>query len=106
MVKHNDTYNNTSFTVNFPFMTDEVKDPVSLQYLEGCGEPTQEMLDSSDLTVKLPRGSIVDLFLHITNVIVQNSSKEFNIQRTVFKRINVSKLGSTGDSSSNGPRPV
>ena len=105
MVKHNETYNNTSFTVNFPFMTDEVKDPVILQYLEGCGEPTQEMLDSSDLTVKLPRGSVVDLFLHITNVLVQDSSKEFNLQRTVFKRINVRKLASDSGSSSSGPRP-
>ena len=105
MVKHNETYNNTSFSVNFPFMTDEVKDPVFLQYLKGCGEPTQEMLDSTDLTVKLPRGSVVDLFLHITNVIVQNSSKEFNIQRTVFKRINVRELGSSGESGSTGPRP-
>lgn len=105
MVKHNETYNNTSFTVNFPFMTDEVKDPVTLQYLEGCGEPSQEMLDSSDLTVKLPRGSVVDLFLHITNLLVQDSSKEFNIQRTVFKRINVRKLASASGSSSSGPRP-
>lgn len=105
MVKHNETYNNTSFTVNFPFMTDEVKDPVTLQYLKGCGEPTQEMLDSSDLTVKLPRGSVVDMFLYITNILVQDSSKEFNIQRSVFKRINVRKLASASGSSSSGPRP-
>lgn len=105
MVKHNETYNNTSFSVNFPFMNDEVKDPVTLQYMEGCGEPTQEMLDSSDLIVKLPRGSIVDMFLQITNILVQDSSKEFNIQRTVFKRINVRKLASLSDSSSKGPRP-
>lgn len=105
MVKHNETYNTTSFTLNFPFMTDEVKDSVTLQYLEGCGEPSQEILDSSDLTVKLPRGSVVDLFLHITNLLVQDSSKEFNIQRTVFKRINVRKLASASGSSSSGPRP-
>lgn len=105
MVKHNETYNNTSFTVNFPFMTDEVKDPVTLQYLEGCGTPTQEMMDSTDLTVKLPRGSVVDMFLQITNILVQDSSKEFNIQRTIFKRINVRKLASVSTSSSSGPRP-
>jgi hypothetical protein len=105
MVKHNDTYKNTSFTVNFPFMTDEVKDPVTLQYLEGCGEPTQEMIDSNNLVTKLPRGSVVDIFLHFTNILVQNGSNDFNIQRTIFKRINVKTLGSQDGMSSNGPRP-
>lgn len=99
MVKHNETYKNTSFTVSFPFMTEEVKDPVYLQYIQGCGEPSKEMLDSTDLTVKLPRGSIVDIFLQFTNILVQNSSKEFNIQRTVYKRINVRQLGASTPSN-------
>ena len=106
MLKFNDKGNYHSFTVNFPFMVDEVKDAVTLQYLKGCGEPTQEMLDSNDLLVKLPYNSVVDLFLNITNVKIENSSKEFNIQRTVFKRINVKKIGqSSSDGASNGPRP-
>ena len=105
MIKYNSTYNNTSFTISFPFMTDEVKDPVTLQYFSGCGSPTEEMIESSDLTVKLPRHSVVDLFLHFTNVKVENSSKDFNIQRTIYKRINVRQLGSDSASGvASGPR--
>ena len=87
-----------TFTVEFPYNTERVDTNVNIKYLEPDVPP--EVVESTVLTEKLGRGTIVDIFLIVTRVKI-SSANEFKCMRTLHAVINVNKY----EKGTNGPTP-
>ena len=83
------------FSVSFPFNNSNVKEPVNIHYYEPNIEP--DVVQSVNLLEKVGYGSVIDIFLNITNIKVDDTN-EFDCQRTIHKRINVQKFSLGGSS--------
>lgn len=77
-------------SVSFPFNNPNVKaeNAVRIGYKES--EVDKEVLQSTDLTKKVGVGSVCSIYLQFTNFKVDDTNV-FNIQSTIYKRINVTK---------------
>lgn len=89
------------FTVSFPFNNPNVKEPVNIHYNE-TAVVDQQVIQSVNLLEKVGYGSVVTIFLNLTNIKVDDT-KEFDCQRTIHTRINVQKF-SVGGSSAGGAK--
>lgn len=72
--------------ISFPFNNPDVKDPIRICYKQSNVD--KEVIQSTDLMKKLGKGSICDVFLHLTNV-YKNKSNDLKLQSTIYRRINV-----------------
>lgn len=101
--KTNDS-GNMSITVSFPFNNPAIKSPIRIGYKQN--DINDDVIKSTDLLMKLGKGSVCDIFLHFTNL-YKDSTDKFKMQTTIYKRINVieyNNLESLGGGSS-GFRP-
>ncbi len=85
----NETPAKYKFIVAFPFNNPEIKDPVSVHYYDP--DVSQDVINSTELLEKIGRGSIIDIFMRLTNICVKTNN-EYSCQATIHKRINVQKF--------------